>query len=298
MMAFTAALRRQPLVQAMRPHQWLKNAFVLAPVVFAKHGLEAPYLLRSVMAFMGFCLISSAVYIVNDIVDRHADAQHPTKRHRPVAAGTLTLINARRASILLLLMGLGTICTLGMHCLIAALLYLCVNTLYSLRLKHIAYLDILCIASGFVIRVWLGSLAVHVQLSGYLVLNSLLLACFLALGKRIHEIAQIKAYALTRKSLQGYTSSAPRKVFYLLGFSTLSAYTAYVFDPNTAQFFRTKYLWTTLPMVFLGLVRFTILSLKSSAPESPTDAMTRDPLFVLNILAWGICVFVLIYVGP
>ena len=192
------------LLKTMRPHQWVKNGFVLAPLVFAQELFDVP---RAVMALGGFglfCLASSTVYILNDLTDLSADRSHPIKSKRPIASGRVPVGLARATATIfaLLVMGLGFF--LNVHFGVAIVAYLVVNFAYSMRLKRVAYLDVLCITAGFELRVLAGAFAAEVPPSAYLLIVTFLLATFLAFGKRMHELLQGERAYVQRKALGSY----------------------------------------------------------------------------------------------
>ena len=277
----------------MRPRQWIKNLFVAAPLVFGKSLRDLGRLERAAAAVGIFCVIASAVYLWNDIIDVDKDRAHPRKRRRPIAAGRLSIPLARAAAAVLAALGLSLAYVLDPGVAAMAALYLALNFAYTLRLKHIPYLDVLIIASGFLIRVGAGGLAVQVHLSGWLLLCTGLLAAFNGFGKRAHELAT--SGSGTRKVLAGYHPERLRALLLLTGAATVLAYLLYTLSDHTRAYFHTDRMVYTVPSIALGVGRF--LQLVSGRPraESPTEEMLRDPLFVANLLVWGLAVLAIIY---
>lgn len=289
----------RPALWTLRPHQWVKNLFVAAPLVFSKYLLEPSLLGRVAIAVAAFCALSGAVYTFNDIKDVEADRAHPTKRNRPIAAGQLELGTARVLAATLAVVALALCAWLSPVTLAWAVAYVIVNLLYTLRLKHVAFVDVGLIASGFIARVAAGGAAIAVAPSKWLLLCTGLLATYLAMGKRAHELLAAsrdgREATRTRAALAGYRVGSLRAAMALLGVATAAAYVLYTIAPHTVSFFGTYKLPWSAPFCFVGLVRFAWLALVEPNRQSPTDAMLRDPLFLLNLLAWGVVILVIVY---
>lgn len=283
------------LIKTIRPHQWVKNLFVLAPIVFAKNVFHPDLLTRALAAVAVFCVLSGAVYTLNDIVDVDADRVHPTKRFRPIASGRVPLPFARVFLVVLVVSALGTAGIFFRPAFLgAAAAYFLLNVAYSLKLKKIPFLDVACISAGFVLRVLGGGFAIDVRVSWYMFACTALLALFLGFGKRRHEIAQEHA-GKQRKSLESYTAGGLNAALGITGALTLGVYVAYTLDPDTRRFFQTDQLWMTTPSVLIGIWRFVQIVRGHPKAESPTQEMLRDGLFVLNLAAWAIVVLVIVY---
>ena len=284
------------MIKTARPHQWVKNLFVLAPVFFAKDILKQELLVRAFGAFAIFCLLASAVYTMNDVVDVEADRIHPVKRFRPIASGRVPLAAARA-----LLVGLVLVSLLGSLLgpwtfLVTAAAYFVQNVAYSLRLKKIAYVDVGCIALGFVLRVVAGGFATGIHVSWYLLACTALLALFLGFGKRRHELAQAAHNAKKqRAALEAYTPRALTVALSITGFATVLTYVAYTLDPATRVLFKSEWLWLTTPFTIFGVLRFLRLVRHSPKAESPTQEMLRDTPFVLNLVAWALVIGMIVY---
>ena len=287
------------IVRTLRPHQWVKNLFVAAPLVFSKHLTDHDLLLRAAIAVAAFCALSGAVYAFNDVRDVEADRRHPTKRARPIAAGHLSERAALILAGVLAAAALAACTRLSLETGAWAAGYLTVNLAYTLRLKQVAFVDVLLIASGFIARVAAGGAAIAVAPSRWLLVCTGLLATFLALGKRAQELSAAirdgRDATTTRAALAGYSHSWVIVGMAVLGVATAAAYVAYTLDPHTVGFFGTRELPWSAPFCVLGLGRFTWLTLRRSGSQSPTDAMLRDPLFLLNLAAWAVVVLVIVY---
>lgn len=286
------------LLVTMRPHQWVKNLFVAAPLVFSRHLSDPHFALRAAIAVACFCLLSGAVYAFNDVRDVEADRAHPDKRHRPIAAGHLHERTATLAAAALAAAALAG--SAALHWKVAAFgaCYASVNLAYSIKLKHVAFVDVALIAAGFLLRVLAGAAAIAVRPSLWLLLCTGLLAAMLGLGKRAHELAWAASsgtQATTRAALAGYRLPLVRAAVLLLGAATAVAYVLYCRDPHTIGFFETDRLILTAPFPVLGIARFATLALYRPSRKSPTDAMLRDPLFLANLVAWAISVVWIVY---
>jgi 4-hydroxybenzoate polyprenyltransferase len=295
------------LIKTIRPHQWVKNVFVLAPMVFHKDlfvstpvgpTLNLIITGRALAAALVFCLAAGAVYTINDLVDVEADRIHPVKRHRPIASGVVPLGLAKAMAAGLVLASLAGSWALSPWLLLVTGVYLVENLAYSFRLKKVAFLDVTLLAFGFVLRVLAGGIATDVHVSMYMLACTALLALFLGFGKRRHELASEHA-GKQRVALQAYTPASLNWALGVTGTATVVTYVAYTLDPVTKAFFNTSYLWLTTPFTILGIVRFLLLvngkvgrGLKA---ESPTQEMLRDVPMVLNVVLWLVVVVAVVY---
>ena len=283
-------------LKTMRPHQWVKNAFVLAAVFFAKDFFHVNLFVRAFAAFAVFCLLASAVYTINDLVDIEADRAHPAKRYRPIAAGRFPPRAARILAVVLVAVSLVAAARLSTWFFATAVAYFALNIAYSFRLKRIAYVDVCCIAIGFVLRVMGGGFATNITLSWYLIVCTALLALFLGFGKRRHEIAQSsRKGSKTRVALDAYSPRALNIALFITATATVVTYAAYTIDPATRDWFSSDWLWLTTPFTILGVIRFLQLVARRTRAESPTQEMLRDTLFVLNIVVWALVAFAIVY---
>lgn len=270
-------------VRTMRPKQWVKNVFVGAPLVFARHLDDLPYVLRSAVAVAAFCALSGAVYTFNDVHDAEADRQHPIKCKRPIAAGELSERAALLWSAGLALTALAGCLLVHWQLAVFAAIYLVQNLAYSLGLKKVAFLDVGLIAAGFLLRVEAGAAAISVDASRWLLLCTALLALLLGLGKRGHELlwaARTQRTTATRAALAGYRIGVVRFAMIALAVVTAATFIAYTLWPHTIAFFGTDHLVFVSPFVVAGIIRFLQLSLWQISDESPTEAMLRDRWFI------------------
>jgi decaprenyl-phosphate phosphoribosyltransferase len=295
------AWRLVGVLRTLRPHQWVKNVFVLAPVVFAKEIFSVGLLTHAAEAFAVFCMLAGSIYTINDLADVAADRVHPVKRFRPIASGQVPLAWARvlAGSLVIVSLAWAISFSFGFFFLVAVA-YLTLNLAYSAKLKRVAYLDVACISAGFVLRVVGGGYATHIQVSKYLLLCTALLALFLGFGKRRHELAVAAGRAsLQRAALQAYSRRGLDWALGLTAVTTIVSYLSYTLDSRTRAFFHTDALWISTLFVVLGVGRF--LQLVSSRPkaESPTQEMLRDGPFVAILLLWvGLVMWVVYHLRP
>ncbi len=287
------------LLKAMRPHQWVKNAFVVAPLVFAKGLGDVDMMTRSAIAFGLFSFAASSIYLMNDLADVESDRAHATKRHRPIAAGVVSVQAAKIATGVLMLAACTGAFLLGPWVLGAIAGYIVLQVAYTFSLKRVPYVDVLCIAAGFELRVLCGSFALAVRPSVYLLVVTLLLSLFLGFGKRMHELRQSQASGKagkTRKVLEKYSDKTLMVLLQLTALATTLTYVLYTLDPTTRAFFGTAYLAGTIVFAEFGVIRFLDLVRNKSDADSPTEQMLKDWPFLLNLAMWGIAVVVVIYV--
>jgi decaprenyl-phosphate phosphoribosyltransferase len=286
------------LARSLRPRQWIKNAFVAAPLVFAQKLEDPHYVARSALAVLAFCALSGAVYVFNDVRDFEADRLHPTKRHRPIAAGELSRRTALVWSVVLSAGALAGCLVLDWKLAAIAAAYLVQNIAYTLRLKQVAFVDVGLIASGFLLRVLAGAAAIAVPTSGWLLLCTALLALFLGLGKRAHELAwaaRSGATTQTRAALAGYRRDVLCVAMTVLAVATCVAFVAYTLDARTVAEFGTNRLIYSAPFVAFGLLRFLFLALWWPRDDPPTEAMLKDPWFLIDLVATVATVLYVIY---
>jgi 4-hydroxybenzoate polyprenyltransferase len=283
------------LFKTLRPHQWVKNLFVAAPLLFAQRLFHPASVVRAAAAVAAFCMLSGAVYVFNDVLDIDKDRAHPRKRFRPIPSGQLPIRFALGGAVVLMTAALAISLFLGPWVLLASAGYGGLNLIYSIRLKHTAFLDVLSISCGFLLRVLAGSFAILVEPSGWLLACTGLLACFLGFGKRAHELATAgEAATAQRRVLGQYRLSHLRAALYILAVATIVTYALYTMAARTAMLVAPHLAWTT-PFCFLGIGRFLVLVGRSPKAESPTDAMLHDWPFLVNLGLWAVAVTAIIY---
>jgi decaprenyl-phosphate phosphoribosyltransferase len=285
-----------PLLKTLRPHQWVKNLFVAAPLVFSKNLFAASQLGRAAAAVACFCVLSGAVYLLNDIVDVEKDRAHPRKRNRPIAAGQLPVGTARGAAVILATVALVGSALLAPAFLATAAAYLVLNLLYSFWLKRIPFVDVATIAIGFLLRVLAGTFAIYVAPSPWLLVCTALLASFLGFGKRTHELITAGEGAERQRAvLAGYRLRHLNLALWVLAVLTTASYVLYARAPHTVAFFGSQRMIFTTPFIAIGIWRFMYLVRTRPQAESPTEEMLRDKVFLANIFAWLVAVLAVIY---
>jgi 4-hydroxybenzoate polyprenyltransferase len=281
---------------ALRPRQWIKNVFVLAPLVFASRLFDPHAAAIAFAAFATFCALSSSVYLVNDLRDREADRRHPAKRRRPIAAGELSPAIALAASVVLAVAALIAAFWLSPEFGGVAVAYFLLNLAYSFGLKHVVILDVMMVAAGFLLRAWAGALAVEVAISHWLVLCTGLLALFLGFVKRRQEIATLAGDPATRASLREYSLPFLDQMIGVVTGATVVAYSLYAFSEEVAERLGTHHLGLTIPFVLYGIFRYLYLVHQKGAGENPTALFLSDRGLLIDVLLWGIAVVTALYV--
>jgi 4-hydroxybenzoate polyprenyltransferase len=283
------------LLASLRPRQWIKNLFVFAGVIFSQQMLT-PLLWTAVAAFAIFCGLSGAMYLLNDVADAARDRLHPTKRFRPVACGRLSRRTASVAGALLLAGSLAAAFRINVPFGLVALAYGVLLTAYSVWFKHLVILDVLTVAAGFVLRAVAGAVAVDVEISGWLLICTILLALFLALGKRRHEYRSLARDAsLHRPILAEYSEGFLDQMISVVTASTVTAYALYTMSPETVAKFHTRLLPLTLPFVLYGIFRYLYLLYRRDLGGSPSDLVVGDRALLLDALLWMLATFAIIY---
>jgi 4-hydroxybenzoate polyprenyltransferase len=287
-----------PVLKSLRPHQWIKNLFVAAPLMFARRLGDVDADLRAAAAVAAFCLLSSAVYLLNDLIDIEKDRAHPTKRNRPLASGLLSPRAGQILAFALASVGLAVAGLIDLRVLVTAAGYLVLNTAYSLSLKKVAFIDVACISLGFLLRVVAGAMAISVPASRWLLLCTLLLSALLGFGKRAHELRVSGETGREQRDVLGhYNPQVLNRLLGLLGLLTTATYFAYTQSRHATEMFRTRGLALTVPFVGFGIYRFITISRGKLDAESPTDSMLRDVPFLVNLALYAAAVFLILYLA-
>ena len=300
-MSRTAATsERRPLavslLVSLRPSQWTKNLFVFAGLLFSLKLFEPRAIATSVGAFVIFCALSGIVYLLNDVMDRDSDRRHPTKCTRPIAAGDLSVAAALTAAALIGAIALAAAFTLSWWFGIVAAAYVGLQALYSASLKHIVILDVLTIAIGFVLRAVAGAVALDVMISHWLLVCMILLALFIALAKRRHELVLLADEAASHRPILGeYSAYLLDQMIAVVTASTLIAYIFYTISPETEQKFGTSWLGLTIPFPLYGIFRYLYLVHKRELGGSPADLLLNDRPLLACVTFWVLAVVLIIY---
>lgn len=286
-----------PFIQTMRIHQWIKNVFIFATLVFGMQLTDPGKVAATILAFFAFSFISSAVYIFNDLVDLENDQQHPVKKNRPLASGRLSRSTAVVGMLILAVIGLGVslaFSPLGTTVVIGV--YALSNILYSLYLKHIVILDVMFIALAFIMRILAGSYTAEIEPSSWILLCTLNVSLFLGLGKRRAEMRLLAEDSTDhRKVLEHYSIAFVDQMIAIVTSATLVCYILYTVDDTTLDRFGTPLLLYTVPFVMYGLFRYLYLLYHIETDGDPTTTILRDRSFIINILLWGLICLGIVY---
>ena len=282
----------------MRPQQWTKNIlFVFPAILFDAKILELDLLIRVVAAAGLLVLVSGSVYIVNDLMDREQDRAHPRKRQRPIASGMLSVTVAKLAAALLAAVSLGLAYRLDFELFLLLALYLLTQLVYSLRLKHIALLDVLIVAAGFVIRVMVGGVVIDVEVSPWLYAFTGLLALFLVVGKRRQELVLLGDQAAnTRQTFRQYNLPLLDDMLRIVTTSTLITYILYTIEVETMTKHGANLGLITVPFVLYGLLRYLYLLHVEETSSAPEEILLSDRPIQLALFLAGIAYFIILYV--
>jgi 4-hydroxybenzoate polyprenyltransferase len=285
------------LIKLARPKQWIKNFFVFAPLLFSMHIFDTSYLILSLQAFAAFCLASSSIYVINDILDAEADRAHPRKKYRPIASGEVSIKQAWL--YFLILLGLTVLLLLIQKWEVTAVIivYILTNVLYSAFTKNIVLLDVFFISFGFMIRVLGGAAAISVKLSSWMVLCAIFISLFLAISKRRAELSQVNNENLEkqRKVLKEYSVDFADQLNTIVAAGTIITYALYTVSERTVESFGTGSLIYTTPFVIYGIFRYMYLIHKKNLGESPTTIVIKDLPIILTVFFWFISCIVIIY---
>ncbi len=280
----------------MRPAQWSKNLLVFAGLLFGRRLFDAASVLGAVSAFAVFCVLSGVVYLVNDIADRESDRRHPLKAQRPIASGALPVRTAVGVALVLGAVGLAAAYVIGPAFAAVAAAYLALQILYSFPLKHIVIIDVLTIAVGFVLRAVGGAVAVHVEISRWLLVCTILLALFIALAKRRHELVLLAGDAATHRPILGeYSAYLLDQMIGVVTASTLISYVFYTISPETQAKFGTAWLGLTIPFPLYGIFRYLYLVHQREGGGSPSDLLLTDRPLLACVALWALTVALIIY---
>jgi 4-hydroxybenzoate polyprenyltransferase len=285
------------LLITMRPKQWTKNVFIFPALVFDLKLLDLTYVARTIVAFILFCILSGCVYLINDLVDIDKDRQHPIKRNRPLPSGKLKRSWAVTAGIVLPLVTLPLSFLFEPLFGLVALTYFVIQLAYSFVLKNIVILDVLIIATGFVLRVAAGSVVAEAErFSPWLYLCITLLALFMALGKRRNELILLDANANQhRKILQEYSPQLLDEMMALVTSSTVIAYSLYTFSAENLP--ANKSMMLTIPFFLYSILRYLYLIHQKNLGGSPEEILIGDVPFIISNLLWGIAVVSILYIS-
>lgn len=290
------------LLKLIRPHQWLKNVFVMIPMFFGGSLLDPSDIRASVVTFFAFSFIASSVYCFNDIIDVEADRRHPVKCKRPIASGAISVRSVWALMALMFLLSVGTVCLLDTYSHVinvglVILIYYILNILYCSKLKQYAIVDVCIIAFGFVLRVLAGGFATDIALSKWLVLMTFLLTLFLSFAKRRDDVLRMNETGEPpRKNTIRYNLTFINQAITITASVTLVCYIMYTVSPEVVNRFHSDLLYLTSVFVLLGLLRYIQITVVDKRSGDPTKMMLRDRFTQCVVLLWALTFLVLIYV--
>ena len=286
------------LLVSLRPSQWTKNLVVLLALLFGQRLTHLPSVLTALTAFVIFCALSGVVYLINDVADRDADRRHPVKSRRPIASGQVPVPAALTLAAVLAFAALAAAFALRPLFGVISLSYVVLLALYSGPLKHIVIIDVMTIAIGFVLRAAAGAVAIPVEFGAWLYMLTILLALFLALSKRRHELVLLADGATGhRRILQEYSPYLLDQMIAVVTASTLVAYAIFTVSPETVTKFHTDKLGLTLPFPLYGIFRYLYLVHQKEGGGNPSDTLLADKPLLSCVALWAATVALLIY-GP
>jgi len=284
------------LLTSLRPSQWTKNLLLFAGLIFGRKLFVWSAVLEVMAAFVIFCGLSGVVYLVNDVLDRESDRRHPLKAKRPIASGAVGVGTATTAAVVLTALGLLAAFALNLRFGLVAAAYTGLLVLYSGPLKQIVIIDVLTIAIGFVLRAVAGAVAVDVQISHWLLVCTILLALFIALAKRRHELTLLAGDATSHRRILGeYSPQLLDQMIAVVTASTLIAYVFYTISPETEQKFGTTWLGLTIPFPLYGIFRYLYLIHQRAGGGSPADLLLADRPLLACVALWALMVALIIY---
>lgn len=284
------------ILQSARFHQWVKNFFIFAALIFSGHLFIMNDLLLTAAGFFIFSLATSAIYIFNDVADIEKDKLHPEKSKRPLPSGNLKISTALIASTILALSALVLSFSLNYNFAFVLIGYIIINIFYSLYIKSLVILDVMTIAAGFVLRIYAGALLISVPVSEWLIICTILLALFLGFSKRRSELVLLENSANTHRSVLGHYS--PQFLDQMVGIvtaSTVMSYALYTISEETVLNFGTNNLIYTVPFVLYGIFRYLYLVHKKEVGGNPTLAILKDIPLLINLILWIISAGIIIY---
>lgn len=290
----------RPILQLCRPKQWIKNLFVLLPLFFSGNLLHIPLLFEALIATLSFCLASSAIYCLNDLMDVEADRLHPTKRFRPVASGAIDKTSCIIMLVILVLLAESLLLLLpyekALYSFIILTGYIVLNIAYCMKFKNIALIDVICISLGFVLRVAMGGTATGIYVSHWIIMMTFLLALFLALSKRRDDLVIYNNTGeVMRHNIHRYNLEFIMQATTLVSTITLISYIMYTVSPEVTARFGSNRVYITSIFVLLGLLRYMQLTVVDTRTGSPTRVLLYDRFIQLCVLGWILTFAAIIY---
>lgn len=285
------------LFQSLRPIQWIKNGFILIPLVFSQRVFYYQSLLQALATVAVFCLLAGAIYLINDLFDLESDRRHPVKKNRPLAAGLISPRLAKATATVLLFLSLFWSAYLESKLVLVLVIYIINQVLYNYHLKEIVILDVFSISAGFFLRVVAGGVAIDVDISHWLIICTILISMFLALAKRRHELLLLSQTEAVnhRKILLEYTPYLLDQMIGIITAGTLLSYLLYCVSPITIEKFGTDNLIYTFPFVLYGIFRYLYLIHKKKKGGAPERILISDLYLLAAVILWGLSCILIIY---
>lgn len=281
-----------PAIKLLRPHQWLKNGFVLVGVLFSYTRITSTELESAFYAFVAFCCAASAIYVLNDIKDVESDRRHPKKKNRPLAAGTVSLNSAVGLSISLLFSAFVFAALSSYTVLLFVVSYLAINVAYTLWLKHEVIVDVFCIFAGFMMRLLAGTVGIGIEPSRWLLITGMMITLFLGFCKRRAELS-VSSGVETRKILKEYSLPLLDKFIAICAAGTLITYGLYTVDESTIRIHHTENLIWTMPIIAFGIFRYLFLIQNLGKGEDTSKDLLNDVPMLLAVFCWVTSVVVI-----
>lgn len=280
------------IITLLRPHQYIKNLFVFAPLMFS-FNMSPAALLDTVVVFALFCALASGIYVLNDLLDAKEDREHPQKRYRPIASGKVSKKIGLLLSLSLSFFALGVSAIFSLELFSILFFYFLLNVAYSLKLKHITIIDIFIIAVGFVLRLFAGNCVLDAHLSMWIIIMTFLLALFLAIAKRRDDVLLASMGKETRKNIDGYNLEFVNAVMVLMSGVIIVAYILYTVSESVIERLHTEYLYLTSFFVILGIMRYMQLTFVEQNSGNPTKIVLKDRFLRFVIAGWMASFFII-----
>lgn len=284
-------------LKLLRAPQWIKNLFVFVPLLFSKHFFDQNYFILSLAGFIIFCLTSSLVYIINDIIDIEADRVHPVKKERPLPSGKITKEQASVTAFIIFLIIIISGINFNPHFLALIGTYLLLNLFYSIKWKHLVLVDIFCIAAGFMIRVIAGAYIIEVEISSWLLLTTMFISLFLAIMKRKSELSNSQNIenSANRKVLTHYSLDFTNQISTIAASAVIICYALYTVSQRTVAVFGSENLIYTTPFVVFGIFRYMYLVYMNQQGENTTEIIITDLPMIFNIIFYILATILIVY---
>ncbi len=281
----------------LRVPQWIKNFFIFVPLIFSKHLFDIDYFKTSLLGFAVFCMISSSIYIINDLIDIEEDKVHPTKKFRPIAAGLVSKSFANVIAIILALLAFSLLPITNFYFGLTVILYFAITILYSFKLKHIVILDVFTIAAGFMLRILAGAFIINVEISSWLILTTMFISLFLAVMKRRSELKHTanNENTTTRKVLAHYSNEFVDQMSTVTSAGVIICYALYTVSQRTVTVFKTENLIYTTPFVVFGIFRYMYLVYVGQKGENAAEIVLSDVPMIVNLVLYVTAVTLILY---